>query len=113
MSVQENMIQSDKKFSSDYAGRYATSEFEARGNYLLENQYNEYTNNNKTYDPFGVTFIQHPTTLKKLVVINKPVVQNCEICHTGHNTINYHLQDNYCACYCNNYKGGNWVFKKC
>ena len=109
ISVQQKPMQSESTFNSDYAGRYATSEFEARGKYSLEN---DSENTNKIYDPFGVTFIQHPTTLKKLAVIQKPEIQNCNICYMDHKTINYHLEDNYCACYCENYKSGNWVFKK-
>lgn len=106
-------LQQVKSYSpSDYAGRSATTEFEARGKYLLNKLQCNEKNDIRKYDPQGVTFIQHPFNMKKLAVIQKPTLDMCDVCNMDHTTIYYKLEENYCACYCKNYRAGNWVFKK-
>lgn len=113
MSVQQENTQIPQQFNRDYAGRYPTTEFEASGDELFnESKYDNKNHLEPSYDPFNITFIQHPTSGKKLAVITKPNIESCNICYMDHKTIYYTLEDNYCACYCKNYKNGNWVFKK-
>ena len=107
MSLEQEKPQSP----SDYAGRSATTEFEVRGKYLFDKLQNNEKNDTCKYDPNGVTFIQHPFNLKKLAVIQKPIIDTCSVCNMDHKTIYYELEDNYCASYCKNYRDGNWVFK--
>jgi hypothetical protein len=109
MSMQQEKPQSP----CDYAGRFATTEIEIRDNYSTSKLENSSDKQDIwKYNPNGVTFIQHPFTCKKLAVIHKPIIANCNVCNMDHKTIYYKLEDNYCACYCKNYREGNWVFKK-
>lgn len=104
MTMQQEKPQSP----SDYAGRSATTEFEARGQYL----FNQLEDNKCKYDPQGVTFIQHPINFKKLAVVEKPLSGLCNACDMDHKTTYYKLEEDYSACYCENYREGSWIFKK-
>jgi hypothetical protein len=64
------------------------------------------------FDPKNITHIQHPNTMEKLNVVNEPTIQQCRFCESTHKIYVYELEKNYTACYCDNYFGGNWIFKK-
>ena len=95
---------------TDYLGRTTSIEFEAIDNNLAESTHKNGLSGE--YNPLQITYFAHPTRDDKLFVTSKPTLITCNMCDGNHKTYLFSLEKNYTVMYCDNYKGGNWIFMK-
>tara|TARA_B100000900_G_scaffold243434_1_gene206976 strand:- start:111 stop:401 length:291 start_codon:yes stop_codon:yes gene_type:complete len=95
---------------TDYLGRTTSIEFQAINNEMAESTHKSGLNGE--YDPLKITYFAHPNREDKLYVTQKPELIRCRMCNEKHTTYMFTLEKDYKVMYCDNYKGGNWIFMK-